>query len=77
MSAPVVQNTHEFMHVLRNVPIHSVETGTMESTVDLHQLFYEFIAYCSEDVAACIPYVGKSYVWICYYILLYSVYHRY
>jgi hypothetical protein len=57
MSAPVVQNTHEFMHVLRDVPIHSVKTGTTENTVDLHQLFYELAAYCSEDIAAYIPYV--------------------
>jgi hypothetical protein len=57
MSAPVVQNTHEFVHVLLDVPIHSVKTGTMESTVDLHQLFYELVAYCSEDIAAYIPYV--------------------
>jgi hypothetical protein len=57
MSAPVVQNTHEFMHVLRDVPIHSIKNGTMESTVDLHQLFYELVAYCSEDIAAYTPYV--------------------
>jgi hypothetical protein len=57
MSAPVVQNTHEFMHVLRDVSIHSVESGTTESTIDIHQLFYELVAYCSEDIAAYIPYV--------------------
>jgi hypothetical protein len=57
MSAPVVQNTHEFMHVLRDVIIHSVKTGTTESTVDLHQLFYELITYCSEVFAVYIPYV--------------------
>jgi hypothetical protein len=57
MSAPVVQNTHEFMHVLRNVPYHSVENISTESTVDLQQLIYEIVAYCSEDIAAYIPYI--------------------
>jgi hypothetical protein len=57
MYAPLVQNTLEFMHVLRGVPIHSVKIGTMEITVDLYQLLYEFIAYCSDDFAAYIPYV--------------------
>jgi hypothetical protein len=57
MSAPVVQNTHEFMHVLRDAQIQSVKTGTTEITVDLHQLFYELVAYRSEDIAAYIPYV--------------------
>jgi hypothetical protein len=57
MSAPVVQNTREFMHVLRDVLLISVANGTMESTIDIHQLFYELVAYCSEDIAAYIPYV--------------------
>jgi hypothetical protein len=38
------------------MPIHSVETGTTESTIDIHQLFYELVAYCSEAIAAYIPY---------------------
>jgi hypothetical protein len=57
ISAPVVQNSHKILHVLRYVPLHSVKTGTMESTIDIRQLFYERVAYCSEDIAAYIPYV--------------------
>jgi hypothetical protein len=57
MSAPVVQNTHEFMHVLCDAPLHSIKTRTSKNTIDIHQLFYELVAYCSENIAAYIPYV--------------------